>query len=153
MMSSTKWSFRKERTGVADVLPMWIADMDFACAPEIVEAVKARAAFPIYGYTQRTDGYYDGLINWMTKRHGWNGIQRDWILFSPGVVAGFSFAIQAYSHPGDKVVIQPPVYYPMKNSILNNGRQVVDNPLKIVKGNYVMDYEDLEKKIDDRTRM
>jgi cystathionine beta-lyase len=152
-MSSTKWRFRKERTGVADVLPMWIADMDFACAPEIVEAVKARAAFPIYGYTQRTDAYYDGLNNWMKKRHRWSGIQRDWILFSPGVVAGFNFAIQAYSHAGDKVVIQPPCYYPFMEAIANNGRQIVNNPLKIVEGNYVMDYEDLEKKIDGRTKM
>jgi cystathionine beta-lyase len=153
LMSSTKWSFRKERTGVADVMPMWIADMDFACAPEIVEAVKARAAFPIYGYTQRTDGYYDGLINWMKRRHRWSGIQRDWVLFSPGVVAGFNFAIQAYSHAGDKVVIQPPCYYPFMEAITNNGRQIVNNPLKIVEGKYVMDYEDLEKKIDGRTKM
>lgn len=152
-MSSTKWSFRKERTGVADVLPMWIADMDFACAPEIVEAVKARAAIPIYGYTQRTDGYYDGLIKWMKKRHRWSGIQRDWILFSPGVVAGFNYAIQAYSHPGDKVIIQPPCYYPFMDAITNNGRQIINNPLKIVEGNYVMNYEDLERKIDGRTKM
>jgi cystathionine beta-lyase len=151
--SSTKWSNRKERTGVADILPMWIADMDFASPPEVVEAIKERAAHPLYGYTVRTDGYYNGLINWMAKRQGWKGIRRDWILNSPGVVAGFSFAIQAYSQPGDKVVIQPPTYYPMKNSILNNGRQLVDNPLKIVQGNYEMDYEDLEKKIDGRTKM
>ncbi|MCX6653995.1 MAG: aminotransferase class I/II-fold pyridoxal phosphate-dependent enzyme, partial [Candidatus Bathyarchaeota archaeon] len=144
--SSTKWSTRKERTGVADILPMWIADMDFASPPEVAQAIKERAAHPLYGYTMRTDGYYNGLINWMAKRQGWNGIQRDWILFSPGVVAGFTFAIQAYSQPGDKVVIQPPTYYPMKNSILNNGRQLVDNPLKLVKGNYEMDFEDLEKK-------
>ena len=134
-------------------MPMWIADMDFACAPEIVEAVKARAAFPMYGYTVRTDGYYDGLINWMKKRHKWSGIQRDWILFTPGVVAGFTFAIQAYSHPGDNVIIQPPCYYPFMEVIHNNGRRIVDNPLKLVKGNYVMDYEDLEKKIDGRTKM
>jgi cystathionine beta-lyase len=151
--SSSKWSYRKQRTGVEDVIPMWIADMDFACAPEIVEAIKARAAHPIYGYTVRTDAWYNGLINWMKKRHDWSGIQRDWICFSPGVVAGFNMTIQAYSHPGDKVILQPPVYYPMKNAIFNNGRQMVENPLKIVNGRYVMDYEDLEKKIDGRTKM
>ena len=79
--SSTKWSNRKQRTGVEDVIPMWIADMDFACAPEIVEAIRARAAHPIYGYTIRTDAWYNGLINWMKKRHDWSGIQRDWICF------------------------------------------------------------------------
>lgn len=127
--------------------------MDFACAPEIVEAIKARASHPIYGYTVRTDAWYNGLINWMKKRHDWSGIQRDWICFSPGVVAGFNMTIQAYLHPGDKVILQPPVYYPMKNAIFNNGRQMVENPLKIVNGRYVMDYEDLEKKIDGRTKM
>ena len=151
--SSTKWSFRKQRTGVEDVLPLWIADMDFACPPEVVEAIKTRAAHPIYGYTKKNDGYYDGLIKWMKKRHGWSGIQRDWILSTPGVVNGFINAIQAYSHAGDKVIIQPPVYYPMKNAVLNNGRQLVENPLKLVKGYYEMDYEDLENKIDGRTKM
>jgi cystathionine beta-lyase len=151
--SSSKWSYRKQRTGVEDVLPLWVADMDFASPPEVVEAIKARAAHPIYGYTTRTDAYYNGLINWMKKRNNWNNIQRDWILSSPGVVPGFNISIQAYSQPGDKIIIQPPVYYPFKNAILNNGRQVVDNPLKIVDGNYEMDYEDLEKKIDGRTKM
>jgi cystathionine beta-lyase len=151
--SSSKWSYRKQATGVEDILPLWVADMDFACPPEVVEAVKARAAHPIYGYTTKNDGYYNGLINWMKKRHDWSGIQRDWILSTPGVVNGFNTAIQAFSHPGDKVIIQPPVYYPMKNAIYNNGRQLVENPLKLVKGYYEMDYEDLEKKIDARTKM
>lgn len=152
-LSSQKWSFVKQRTGDPTILPMWVADMDFAVAPEIVEAIKARAAVPSYGYTQRTDGYYNGLINWMKRRHGWDGVQRDWILFTPGVVAGFNFAIQAYSYPGDKVIVQPPCYYPFFDAITNNGRRLVNNPLKIVDGNYVMDYEDLEQKIDGRTKM
>ena len=140
-------------TGYEDLYPLWVADMDFACPPEVVEALKKRVAHPIYGYTVPTEGYHNGLINWMEKRNGWSGIQKDWILFAPGVVAGFSFAIQAYSQPGDKVIIQPPVYYPFKNQILSNGRQVVVNPLKIVDGNYRMDFEDFEKKIDDKTKM
>jgi cysteine-S-conjugate beta-lyase len=151
--NSAKWSLRKQMTGMEDVLPLWVADMDFACAPEIVKALKARVNHPIYGYTTSSDGYYNGLINWMKKRHGWGGIQREWIGYSPGVVSGFNFAIQAYSHPGDKVILQPPVYYPMKMAIDNNGRRVVENPLKIVKGRYTMDFEDLEKKIDGRTKM
>ena len=151
--SSLKWSLRKQITGVEDVLPLWIADMDFSSPPEVAKAIIDRAAHTLYGYTAATDGYYDSLINWMEKRHGWKGIQRDWIGFSPGVVSGFSFAIEAYSQAGDNVIIQPPVYYPFRMSILSNGRQLVENPLKIVDGNYVMDYEDLEKKIDGRTKM
>ena len=151
--NSIKWSYVKRRTGHDDVIPLFIADMDFASPTEIVEALKERVAHPVYGYTVTTDGYYSGLINWMEKRHGWSGIQRDWILYTPGVVTGLCFAIQALTHPGDKIVIQPPVYHPFRRVILSNGRQVVNNPLKIVDGNYVMDFEDLREKIDDQTKM
>ena len=143
----------KSRKGVDDLIPLWIADMDFSVPPEVVEALKERAAHPIYGYTVPTEGYYNGLINWMDRRHGWSGIEKDWILYTPGVVAGFTIAIQAYSQPGDKVVIQPPVYHPFKNNILGTGRQIVENPLKIVDGYYEMDFEDLAEKIDERTKM
>ena len=151
--NSLKWSLMKRIKGREDLIPMWVADMDFASPPEVVEAIMERAAHPIYGYTSTSQGYHEGLINWMERRHGWPGIQREWILYTPGVVAGFSFAIQAYSHPGDKVVIQPPVYYPFSSAVLNNGRQIVHNPLKVVDGGYVMDFDDLRDKIDDRTRM
>ncbi|UCF55975.1 MAG: PatB family C-S lyase [Deltaproteobacteria bacterium] len=151
--NSVKWTLMKRVTGLDDLIPLWVADMDFTAPPEVVEALKERAAHPIYGYTVPTEGYYNGLINWMDKRHGWSGVEKDWILYTPGVVAGFSIAIQAYSQPGDKVVIQPPVYYPFKRQILGTGRQVVENPLKIVDGYYEMDFEDLAEKIDERTRM
>ena len=143
----------KQLTGYADLIPLWVADMDFACPPKVVEALKERATHPIYGYTVPTEGYYNGLIHWMNKRHSWKGVEKDWIYWTPGVVAGFSIAIQAYSQPGDKVVIQPPVYYPFKNQILGTGRQIVENPLKIVNGYYEMDFEDLAEKIDERTKM
>jgi cystathionine beta-lyase len=143
----------QSRFGLDDLIPLWIADMDFPCPPEVVEALKERAAHPIFGYTVPSEGYHKGLINWMARRHGWRGIEKDWMLWTPGVVAGFSIAIQAYSQPGDKIVIQPPVYHPFKNQILGTGRQIVENPLKIVDGYYEMDFEDLEEKIDDRTKM
>ena len=151
--NSAKWTLMKRLTGYDDLIPLWVADMDFACPPKVVEALKERAAHPIYGYTAPTEGYHQGLINWMDKRHDWKGVEKDWILWTPGVVAGFSIAIQAYSQPGDKVVIQPPVYYPFKNQILGTGRQIVENPLKNVDGYYEMDFEDLEAKIDARTKM
>ena len=151
--NSAKWTLMKRITGLDDLIPLWVADMDFPAPPEVVEALKERVTHHIYGYTVPTEGYYNGLINWMDKRHSWTGVEKDWILYTPGVVAGFSIAIQAYSQPGDKVVIQPPVYYPFKNQILGTGRQIVENPLKIENGNYVMDFRDLEEKIDDRTKM
>jgi len=151
--NSAKWTLMKRITGLDDLIPLWVADMDFTAPPEVVEALKERAAHPIYGYTAPTEGYYNGLINWMDKHHGWSGVEKDWILYTPGVVAGFSIAIQAYSQPGDKVVIQPPVYYPFKRQILGTGRQVIENPLKIVDGYYEMDFEDLAEKIDERTKM
>jgi cystathionine beta-lyase len=151
--NSDKWTTMKQKTGLDDLIPLWIADMDFTCPPEVVEALKKRAAHPIYGYTVPSKGYHDGLIQWMDKRHGWKNIQKDWILWSPGVVAGFSIAIEAYSNPGDKVVIQPPVYYPFMRQIKGTGRQIVENPLKNVDGYYEMDFEDLSEKTDARTKM
>lgn len=143
----------KRITGRDDLIPLWVADMDFACPPEVVLALKERADHPVYGYTIPSDGYHEGLINWMGKRHGWEDIQKEWILWTPGVVAGFSVAIRAFSHPGDNVIIQPPVYYPFMRQILGTGRQIVENPLKIVDGYYEMDFEDLSEKINDRTKM
>ncbi|MBM3292795.1 putative C-S lyase, partial [Candidatus Bathyarchaeota archaeon] len=150
--SSSKWSNRKRLYGDEEIIPMWIADMDFACPPIVVEAVKARAEHPIFGYTGATDRYYESFIDWMGRRNGWK-IKREWMCFTPGVVTAIDVCIQAYTHPGDKVVIQNPVYYPFTTTVTNNGRSLVDNPLKIVNGRYVMDYEDLEKKIDARTKM
>ncbi len=150
---SAKWSQKKRYPEIEGLLPLWVADMDFACPPDVVKAIQERAKHPIFGYTSPSDGYYTGLINWMDKRHGWKGVEKDWILWTPGVVAGFSLAIQAYSQPGDNVLIQPPVYYPFMRQILGTGRQIVENPLKLENGYYTMDFKDMEKKIDDRTKM
>ena len=150
--NSAKWKLRKTLHGDETIIPLWVADMDFASPPAVVEAIKARAAHPIYGYTSIPDGYYTAFINWMEKRNNWK-IERDWMTFTPGVVTAIDVAIQAYTHPGDKVVIQPPVYYPFSSTVLNNGRQLVYNPLKLEDNRYTMDYEDLEKKIDARTKM
>ena len=126
--------------------------MDFASPPAVTEALKARVAHPIYGYTGATDGYYEAFIEWMYKRNGWR-IKREWMCFTPGVVTAIDVSIQAFSHPGDKVIVQTPVYYPFSSTVLNNGRQLVENHLKLENGRYVMDYEDLEKKIDARTKI
>jgi len=148
---SLKWADRPRICGSEDVIPLWVADMDFACPPEVVEAVRERAAHPLYGYPASSDSYFQSVIDWMKRRNGWK-IAKEWIRYSPGVVPAVNFAVQAYSSPGDKIIIQPPVYYPFTKAVLNNGRQLVENPLKIEAGRYVMDYEGLERSIDGRTK-
>jgi cystathionine beta-lyase len=150
--NSSKWTLRKRLHGDEDIIPLWVADMDFSSPPAVVKAIKERAVHPIYGYTGATDGYYDAFIAWMKKRNGWE-IKREWMRFTPGVVTAIDVTIQAFTHPGDKVIIQPPVYYPFSSTVLNNGRRVVENCLKIEDGRYVMDYEDLAEKVDARTKM
>jgi cystathionine beta-lyase len=150
--NSAKWSTRRARFGDEDIIPLWVADMDFPSPTAVTEALKARAEHPIYGYTVPSDGYYEALVKWMEKRNGWK-IKREWVCFTPGVVTAIDISVQAYSHPGDKVILQTPVYYPFFSCVLNNGRQIVENPLKLENGRYLMDYEDLEKKIDARTKM
>lgn len=148
---SIKWAGRADLPEIKDLLPLWVADMDFACPPEVVEAVKARAEHPIYGYPVRPDSYYRSVIDWMRRRHGWN-IQKDWIEFAPGVVPALNFAVQAFSEPGDGIVIQPPVYMPFRLAILKNGRRLIENPLVMKNGRYAMDLKSLDARIDGRTK-
>ena len=147
---SLKWANRVRRCGSDEVIPLWVADMDFACPPEVSSAVRERAAHSIYGYPVRTEGYYKAIVGWMRRRNGWN-IQPEWICYSPGVVPALNFAVQAFSHHGDRIIIQPPVYYPFTKAVVNNGRNLVQNPLIIENGRYVMDYEGLEQAIDAKT--
>ncbi len=148
---SLKWASAVGHCGTNDVIPLWVADMDFACPPELVEAVRARAEHPIYGYPLRSDSYYRSITGWMKRRHGWD-IDRDWILYVPGVVPALNFAVHAYSKPGDSIIIQPPVYYPFRAAVSENGRRLIENPLVLKEGRYVMDYEGLERSIDGNTK-
>jgi bifunctional pyridoxal-dependent enzyme with beta-cystathionase and maltose regulon repressor activities len=126
--------------------------MDFASPPEVVEAIQDRAAHPIYGYTNCSEEYYRSFIEWMKRRDSWD-IKKEWIVFSPGVVPALNLAVLAYTQPGDKIIVQPPVYYPFESAVRNNGRQLVKNPLVIQDGRYTMAFDDLEKKIDERTKL
>ncbi len=144
----SKWDFNLENFGTQDVLPMWVADMDFPAPPAVTEALIERAKHPIYGYSRTDEEYYDLVVKWMKKRHGWES-EKEWITYAPGIVPALNWMIQSYSKPGDKVIIQQPVYYPFGRAIRNNGRQIIDNPLVLKNGKYFMDYEDLEKKVDD----
>lgn len=150
--SSSKWNCRKTDVSVSDILPMWVADMDFASPPPVVEALRQRVDHGIFGYTERTDSYYRAIISWMKRRFDWD-IQSKKIVFTPGVVVALNLIIQAFTQPGDKVIIQQPVYHPFSYAILNNKRQLVNNPLKLHNGRYVMDLEHLKRCIDSRTRL
>ena len=132
---------------------MWVADMDFRSPEPVVQALIRRAEQGIFGYPTRPDSYYQAIIDWLKKRHGWE-THRSWQILTPGVVPGLNLAIQAFTHPGEKVVIQPPVYHPFFSVVTNNGRQIVENPLINEDGYYRMDYENLDHVLaDPRVRM
>ena len=145
---SVKWDELETTFGAKDVLPMWVADMEFRSPKPVIEAIKKAAEHGIYGYTSRPDSYYHVIIDWMERRHNWK-VKKDWIAYSPGVVPALSLIIRAFCQPGDKVVVQPPVYYPFFRVIENNGCHVVNNPLKLSNKKYFIDWEDLERKVDD----
>ncbi|NMA85941.1 MAG: pyridoxal phosphate-dependent aminotransferase [Tissierellia bacterium] len=148
--NSTKWEpeVLEEMFGTSDVLPFWVADMDFKVAQPIIDAVVERAKHGIYGYAVRTDSYFDAIINWTSNRFGWE-IEKDWIEYTPGVVPAINFILQTLGKSGDKVLIQEPVYYPFKRSIVNNGLEPVINLLKNNNGKYEINFEDFEEKIKD----
>lgn len=142
--NSYKWDTPEED----GVIPMWVADMDFFTAPAVVQAVTRRAQHGIYGYVTVPEAYYQATIDWFGTRHHW-AIERDWILYTSGVVPAISAIIKAFTSPGDKVVVQQPVYNCFFSSIVNNSCEIVDNPLIATGDTYVMDYDDLEEKTKD----
>jgi cystathionine beta-lyase len=150
--ASIKWDFSKRFTGLEDLIPLWVADMDFPACSEVIEALKRRAEHGVFGYTLEPESYYRAVIDWMKRRHGWE-VRRGWMLSAPGVVPSLNLALLAYSQPGDGVIIQPPVYFPFKESIINNGRRVAENPPVLDGNRYTMDFDQLEELIDERTRL
>lgn len=134
-------------------IPMWIADMDFKAPKEAEEALFNVVQHGAYGYTGRTESFFVAIQKWIRKRHGWN-VNREWLDFSPGVLPGISACVTAFTQPGDKIIIQSPVYYPFFNIIRNNGRQLVENKLIRNDVYYTMDFDDFEKKASDpQTKM
>ena len=151
--ASEKWDFLKERFGYEDLLPLWVADMDFRSPKPVVDALVSRARHGIYGYTGLTREYYDSVIDWYRRRYKWP-LKKEWIVFTPGVIPAISHAVRAFTKPGDRVIVQTPVYYPFFKIIEANGRQVLENPLKLSGGRYEIDFDDLEEKAKDtRARM
>lgn len=137
--NSYKWDSAPE-----GVLPMWVADMDFRTAPAIIDSLQKRVAHGIFGYTRVPDAYYDAVTSWFSRRHGWD-IDREWIIYTSGVVPAVSAVIKALTVPGDKVIVQTPVYNCFFSSIRNNGCEIVSNPLRRTADTYEMDFDALER--------
>ena len=144
--SSVKWDYLDRFFGNKEVLPMWVADMDFEVPQPVIDAVVKRAQHGIYGYTEKPDSFYASIANWMKKRHGWH-ISNEWITVCPGVVPALCFSVLSFTEPGDKVLLQSPVYHPFFSAIEDNGRIIVNNRLKQENSRYEMDFEDLKAKL------
>lgn len=147
-----KWDTAERAYKDNDIIPLWIADMDFKAPQEVVDAIKERADHGVFGYTRRSQESYEAVIKWMKKRFNWQ-VEREWIKFAPGVVPGLNIVVEAFTKPGDEVIIQTPVYHPFYSIVKNSGCQIVENPLKCNKGRYEMDFYNLKKIITKKTRM
>lgn len=144
--SSLKYDFAKERKNREDLLPLWVADMDFSLPSEVLNDITKRVNHGIFGYTDPMDDYYKIIQNWYKDQYGFE-IQKDWILVTPGVVFALVLAIRAYTKEGDAVLIQQPVYYPFAECIVDNNRKLINNQLHYECGKYTIDFDDFEKKI------
>lgn len=147
-----KYDSRDKIFGKADVIPLWVADTDFKTPDFIVNAVKERAAHEVYGYPIIPCSFYESIENWLLQRHGWT-VERESIQYAPNVVIALASIVLSMTKPGDKIVVQPPVYFPFFQVIEGNDRVIVENPLKEIGGRYHFDLHDLRNKIDDQTKM
>jgi len=143
--SCLKWDYLDSMFGREDLISMWIADMDFMLPESILDAIRERAGHGVFGYTAIPGSFYEAVETWFSNHYGF-GIQREWIVTTPGVVPAFNFAMQRFTAEGDGVVIQPPVYHPFEESIRYNGRVTVENPLVLENGKYRIDFDDLDRK-------
>lgn len=148
-----KYDGLQERYGNPNLLPMWVADMDFETPPFIVEALKKRLNHPIFGYTMEPKEYWPTVKEWIASHHGWN-VEEKWLTYIPGIVKGIGFAINTFVGKDEKVIIQSPVYHHFRIAAQENGREVADNPLKEnPDGTYSMDFENLEAVADSKCRL
>ena len=144
---SLKYDFAQKRGMPEDVLPLWVADMDFETSSYIVDALIERARHGIFGYSEVKEPYFEILKGWMKRHHDWD-IREEWLLKTPGIVTALALAVKAYTEPGDGVLLQLPVYYPFSEVIVDNKRKVVSNTLYLGEDNrYHIDFEDFERKI------
>lgn len=140
-----KWDMVESLFGSRDILPMWVADMDFPIAKPITEALRKRIEHEIYGYTYPGLSLIEAVVNRIQRKYNWK-IKPEWIVFTPGVIPALHVAVRAFTHPGDDVIIQGPVYYPFWPVVTDNGCLVANNPLELIDGHYEINFEDLERK-------
>lgn len=148
---SSKWDGCNAKFGVdpsVELLPMWIADMDFRSPTEVVEALAQRVQTQAFGYTTVPDSFYDAILSWVERRYHWK-IQKEWIVFTPGVVPAFNVAYQAFTQPGDGIIVPSPSYYPFFDGVRNNGRKVAACPLVEEDGYWTLDFDLLEQQVKD----
>ena len=144
--NSVKFDLVQQNGYPEDVLPMWVADMDFQAPQCVLDALQAAVSHGIFGYSILGEDYYDAVLGWFARRFHWQ-LQKDWLITTPGVVFALSAAVRAATQPGDAVLVQPPVYYPFYKVIEQNGRRIVENPLLYADGKYTVDFADFERKI------
>lgn len=149
---SLKYDLRAEIFRNPDVIPMWVADMDFRTPDFIMNALRERLDHEILGYTYMPASFNQAVVKWLLRHYRWK-VDPSWICFSPGVVPALNLLVMAFTEPGDKIIVQPPVYFPFFSAIMNHGRVLVNNPLCLEKDSYSMDFSDLESKIDNKTKM
>ena len=149
---SIKWDGCNAKFGVdetVEMLPMWIADMDFRAPEEVVRTVVERAEHGVYGYIiNRPDSFPESIVRWIRRRYRWQA-RPEWVLFTPGVIPGFNISYQTFTKPGDGIIVQTPIYYPFMDGIRNNGRKMVVNQLIETDGYYTMNFEELERLVKD----
>jgi cysteine-S-conjugate beta-lyase len=147
-----KYDLREETFGDKNVIPMWVADMDFKTPDFIANALQKRVSHEIYGYSFRPPEYFLSIIDWIKCRHGWK-VEKDWISFCPGIVPALNFCTLAFTQPGDSIIVQPPVYFPFFSAVETHGRKLIHNRLIESNGKWVMDYDALIASIDSQTKM
>ncbi|TWP27959.1 putative C-S lyase [Apibacter muscae] len=147
-----KYDALKERFGSVDLIPLWVADMDFQSPPELIEALVERTQQGVFGYPYPPKEYYQSIINWQQKHHGWE-VKKEEISYIPGIVKGIAFALDVFSKEGDQIIIQPPVYHPFRIISKLHNREIVTNPLVLERTQYQMDLEGLEKLITEKSKI
>jgi len=147
-----KWDSIQSTFEHDDVIPMWVADMDFPVAPPIVEALKRRVEHEFYGYTTASAGVIQAVVDRMRNKYAWK-IKPEWVVFTPGVIPALHIAVRILTHSGDEIILQEPVYYPFFPAVTSSGCQIVNNQLQLINGRYEMDYEDLEHQFHARIGM
>jgi cystathionine beta-lyase len=149
---SVKYDLRKETFGTEDVIPMWVADMDFKTPDFIISALRKRLEHELMGYSFRSADYYRSISSWFSKKHNWE-IDDEWICFCPGIVPALNLCTLAFTRPGDSIIIQPPVYTPFFSAVENHGRNIIYNRLTEINGKYAMDLDSLTDSITSDSRM